>query len=1041
MVHSADFYKLYQTTYTTYTQLYGKQVCVFLQKGSFYEVYGQQDPQSGQHLNTGQEILSLMDIVIHTYPNDGPGGTTGFYGGVPIYVLDKWAERLTRLGWSVVVIDEIKNGAGKVSRREVTKVLSPGTHIASADTQSVMILASLWLDGGNGQHPPSFGVAAADLTTGQVILYEGNATGKADVWHTDDLRHFFQVYPPRECLVFTRGCITMPDEEGFRRAVYIPTAPIHMRPASPQDQGAFELPLQREIYLRELFQPRSALPLRTWLRCASDGTSSQERALVCLLRFAEDHVPKLASCLQEPHLWHPTQSLQIINNALTQLNFLGTDQQTCVEDCFVPPLTAMGKRSLTARLCSPLADSASIETRQMEVTWLKDSSTECQKELEGCLGLVYDLSRLHRCVIRGQLTADIVLQLHQSYHSVVQMWEILQGSPFVGVEINLAVSAQVCIRKLTDLFQMEKAVQAQSKPDEVNFLHPSVGPRMAAASQHISAIYCEANEWLDSFRTLCGVSADACYYKPTEKNMFSVHSTKSAMKAAEQAFKRLSAEQKEPYQGLKWKDLTSAARMDHPILEQFQDKLDAAKAQLQRAASVEIPEACIQYAAATRECWQPIEEWVTHVDLSVSMAKTAKKHGWVKPTIEDSADHLPSRLKIEHLRHPLIEEQARQSKYVTHDISLGYDGPNEGFAWLLYGMNASGKSSLMKAIGLATLLAQVGSYVPATAMTIRPFRRLATRILNHDNLWAGLSSFAVEMSELREILAIADHHTLVLGDELCAGTESVSGASIVAGAIEYLHNVGARFVLATHLHELMRLEEVTSLANVKVWHLHVEYDPVKDRILYHRTLRPGSGSTLYGLEVARALHLPRCLIESSMKMRRKLLGEVAAEEAAKSTWNSSITRRKCAACGCLTESLLEVHHLEERHEAKGGRNTDGLSLNHVRNLVVVCESCHDKHHAGQLHIGPMIDTSEGPIRSIQMLQNFAHIPQEEENKPKKKALFTMEQMAKIREVVAADPGLAPKLYCFRIQRLHDVSITEAQFKSLQKKGLLAHTIT
>lgn len=1034
MVHSADFYKLYQTTYTTYTQLYGKQVCVFLQKGSFYEVYGQQDPHTGQHLNTGQEILTLMDIVIHTYPNDGPGGTTGFYGGVPIYVLDKWAERLTRLGWSVVVIDEIKNGAGKVSRREVTKVLSPGTHIASADVQKVMILASLWLDGGNGQHAPSFGVAAADLTTGQVILYEGQATGKSDVWHTDDLRHFFQVYPPRECLVFTRGIITMPNEEDFRRSIYIPTAPIHIRPASPQDQGAFELPLQRETYLRELFQPRSALPLRTWLRCATDGTSCQERALVGLLRFAEDHVSSLASCLQEPHLWHPTQSLQIVNNALTQLNFLGTDQQQCVEDLFVSPLTAMGKRSLTARLCSPLACSTSIQTRQMEVTWLKDSEATCQKELEGCLSLIYDLPRLHRCVIRGQVTADIVLQLHQSYHSMIQMWQVLQGSPFLS-ETNLATSAQLCIRKLTDLFSIEKAVEAQTKSDEVSFLHPSVGPRMTVASQQVATVYVNANQWLDTFRTLCGVSTDACYYKPTEKNMFCVHSTKSAMKAAEKAYKQLGSEEKEPYQGVKWKDLTSAARMEHPILEQFQDQLDAAKAQLQRAASIEIPEACIQYASATREVWQLIEEWVTHVDLSVSMAKTAKKHGWVKPTIESSGDHLPSRVSITHLRHPLIEVQGRQSKYVTHDVSLGGEA-DTAFGWLLYGMNASGKSSLMKAIGLATLLAQVGSYVPATAMTIRPFRRLATRILNHDNLWAGLSSFAVEMSELREILAIADHHTLVLGDELCAGTESISGTAIVAAGIEHLHSVGARFVLATHLHDLMKLKRITTLEGLAVWHLHVEYDRVNDRLLYHRSLRPGAGSTMYGLEVAKALHLPLNMIESAFAMRRELMGEVAVEEAHQSSWNASITRHVCGVCGCKTERLLEVHHLDERHEATNGRNTNGLALNHVRNLIVVCEACHDKHHAGQLQIGPVVDTSEGPVRSITMLQSFAHVPREEESKPKKKVLFTTEQMAKIREVVAANPGLAPKLYCFRIQRLHELTITEAQFKSLQKKGSL-----
>ena len=107
-------------------------------------------------------------------------------------------------------------------------------------------------------------------------------------------------------------------------------------------------------------------------------------------------------------------------------------------------------------------------------------------------------------------------------------------------------------------------------------------------------------------------------------------------------------------------------------------------------------------------------------------------------------------------------------------------------------------------------------------MTLRPFHRIATRILNQDNLWAGLSSFAVEMSELREILAVADSHTLVLGDELCAGTESISGTAIVAAGIEFLHKVGARFVLATHLHDLMKLQVITGLNALRIWHLHVE---------------------------------------------------------------------------------------------------------------------------------------------------------------------------------------------------------------------------
>jgi DNA mismatch repair protein MutS len=411
----------------------------------------------------------------------------------------------------------------------------------------------------------------------------------------------------------------------------------------------------------------------------------------------------------------------------------------------------------------------------------------------------------------------------------------------------------------------------------------------------------------------------------------------------------------------------------------------------------------------TRHIWQPLEEWITHVDLSMCMAKTAKKQGWVRPTILSSEEG--SSVEIEHLRHPLIEVQKRQSKYVTHNVSIG----NDTNGWLLYGMNASGKSSLMKAIGLAVLLAQIGSYVPATAMTLRPFRKIATRILNQDNLWAGLSSFAVEMSELREILSVADKHTLVLGDELCAGTESISGTAIVASGIQHLHTVEARFVLATHLHDLMKLKQITQLSSLLIWHLHVEYDVVKDILIYHRTLRAGPGSSMYGLEVAKALHLPRDMINSAFEFRKQLLGE----DTVKSAWNASVVRKICSVC--KKNDSLEVHHLQERHEASAGRNKDGTALNHVRNLAVLCQSCHDKHHAGTLLIGPVEDTSEGPKRVIM------------ETVAKKKSTFNEEEISKIKNVMAEYPGLTPRLYVFQIQEKHGITISEGQLKTLIKK--------
>jgi DNA mismatch repair protein MutS len=1024
MVHSHDFYKLYQDTYEKYAQNYGK-VCVFLQKGSFYEIYGQQDPNTKKHLNTGWEVMDMLSLQIHTYPNDAPGGMTGYYGGVPVFALDKWASRLTNQGWTIVVIDEIRNGAGTIKTRDVVKVLSAGTHIESAENNKSFILASLWLET-SFTEAPKFGVAAADLTTGQIFLYEGTATGKSDVWHTDDLRHFFQVYPPKELLIFVRGTTLQLDDEDLRRTFYIPKAPIHIKNASFEQQGSFEKSVIREEYLREHFQPKTSLPLRIWLRCAEDGSSLQERALVCLLRFADDHVPRLADSLQSPQLWHPTQSLQIINNALTQLNLTGSVEQQCVEDLFATPITCMGKRSLTARLCSPVADANLILKRQAEIEWILQSP-DLQKDIETVMSGIYDLSRLHRTIIRGSLRATDIIQLNQSYQSIELLCKLLENSPF-GNTFEINSSLEKCKKEFTALFDIVKAEKAQSKQDELGFLLNSVAEKTADAENKIAEIYSKAAEFLQQFIQSCGIAGNSVYFKPTEKNMFCVHAPKTILKTIERNLKSSSQEIQSRYKNITFKNLTSSGRIEDPFLDKLQNDLDSAKAHFLRCLGVELPEVCIKYTNETRALWQPIEDWVLMVDLALSMAKTAKKNGWIKPSIETTEG--PSRIKIKCLRHPLIEVQKRQTKYVTHDVSLGY--PDSGQIWLLYGMNASGKSSLMKAIGLATLLAQVGSYVPATEMTLRPFKKLATRILNQDNLWAGLSSFAVEMSELREILSIADEETLVLGDELCAGTESISGTSIVAAGIQYLYKAGSRCVLATHLHDLMKIEEITCLEGLKVYHLHVEYNPVKDILIYHRNLADGPGLSVYGLEVAKALHLPRDMVENAFRLRRKLIGDITVEEAKQSDWNRDIRRQKCAHCGkCCSE--LEVHHIKQRAHSKNGRNDDGTDLNHLSNLVVLCETCHDKHHAGDLDIGIVVDTSEGPKREIVDLSQFAYNAPQDKQK-KKKSAFTEDQIKSISNLVRENPGLHSKLYCYKIRLELEIEITEVQFRNLVKNN-------
>jgi len=235
---------------------------------------------------------------------------------------------------------------------------------------------------------------------------------------------------------------------------------------------------------------------------------------------------------------------------------------------------------------------------------------------------------------------------------------------------------------------------------------------------------------------------------------------------------------------------------------------------------------------------------------------------------------------------------------------------------------------------------------------IRPYSSAFSRIWSHDNVWAGLSSFAVEVSELRDILQLSCNRSLVLGDEVCSGTESLSATSLVTGILEELDHKKAHFIFATHLHDLQKVPMNTP--GLSIYHLRVLRTP-DGKLIYDRSLQPGSGPSTYGLDVARAMGLPLTVIDRANEVRRFLTNEVAAGAAPASSWNTAVKRYACEVCGSTRQDTLIIHHHHER--AEGGDN-------HPRNLMTLCESCHVKHHSGDIDIGPLQQTSEGLERSV-----------------------------------------------------------------------------
>jgi DNA mismatch repair protein MutS len=348
-------------------------------------------------------------------------------------------------------------------------------------------------------------------------------------------------------------------------------------------------------------------------------------------------------------------------------------------------------------------------------------------------------------------------------------------------------------------------------------------------------------------------------------------------------------------------------------------------------------------------------------------AYTAHKYNYCKPVFLNNKalpDTPSSSFQFTGIRHPLIEHLQTNELYVTNDLALGNSEAVSGI--LLYGTNAVGKTSFIKSVGIAVIMAQAGLYVPCTTFVYEPYRNLFTRILGNDNLFKGLSTFAVEMTELRTILTLADAHSLVLGDELCSGTESDSALSIFTAGLEILHARDSTFLFATHFHEMNKYEEITRLTKMKMFHMAVHYNQETQTLVYDRKLREGPGESMYGLEVCKSLHLPAAFLERAHEIRLKYQPMKQNVLSFSPThFNAKKLVGNCEICRQAKAS--EVHHLQPQKKASPKneyitQHGQSFHKNHVANLLNICEQCHNTiHRTNAEH--KVVKTSAGYILS------------------------------------------------------------------------------
>jgi DNA mismatch repair protein MutS len=303
--------------------------------------------------------------------------------------------------------------------------------------------------------------------------------------------------------------------------------------------------------------------------------------------------------------------------------------------------------------------------------------------------------------------------------------------------------------------------------------------------------------------------------------------------------------------------LTGAERYITPALKEYEEKILSA-AELIEERERAILEKLRQLVAGQIGRLQLLAGLVAEADVFAALAEVAEREAYVRPEIDDGFD-----LEITAGRHPVVERMMPREKFIPNDLFLSDDAR----VIVLTGPNMAGKSTILRQIGLIVLMAQMGSFVPASKARIGLVDKVFTRVGASDNLVRGQSTFMVEMSETSAILHTASRSSLVLLDEIGRGTSTYDGVSIAWAVSEHLHNsVGCKTVFATHYHELTQLsDELSGVRN-----FNVQVREAGEKILFLHRLAPGGADRSYGIEVGRLAGLPQPVLARARELLKLL---------------------------------------------------------------------------------------------------------------------------------------------------------------------------
>jgi DNA mismatch repair protein MutS len=797
---------------------------LFFRMGEFYEMFY-------DDAETASRVLGLT----LTARNNG-GAAEVPLAGVPVKAAGDYVRRLVQQGFRVAICEQVEDPkvAKGVVKREVVETVTPGVAFSDdlldgARNNFICALGGVDVKRETVHGDDAIGVAAADVSTGEVRLILTTVSA---------LDPLLARLSPRELLVATGSRVPLPPSRS--------DALITEREA-----WEFDEPLAREDLARQY----GVLSLDGMGIAAEDGPAIS--AAGALLRYLRELQPSGLPQLARPIMERPGGVMPLDEMTRRNLELVESLRGGGTEGTLLSVLdrtsTPMGARLLRQWVLAPLANRTAVDARLNAVASLL-ADPIARDAMREALDDVRDLERLAAKAASGRSTPR---ELRALGDSLVALPAVVSALQRVAAEGRLG---QI-------LAGWDDAAELAAE------ITSTLVDRPPIAIGDDSTIAQGFDENLDRLRGLRDGGKDAiARIQAEEKARTGIASLKIGFNKVFGYYIEVTNSNLHlvPSDYQRRQTITSGERFVTPALKSYEENVLTAAEQIE-SRERELFDALRARAGKQIDRLQRIARAIAELDVLSTLADVAAREGYVRPTMTDDFD-----LEIFAGRHPVVERMMPRDKFIPNDLLLTRDG---GRMIILTGPNMAGKSTVLRQIGLIALMAQVGSFVPASSAKIGVVDRIFTRVGASDNLVRGQSTFMVEMSETSAILHTASDRSLVLLDEIGRGTATYDGVSIAWAVTEHLHeHVGCKTVFATHYHELTQLsEDLEGLRN-----FNVAVREVGDQILFLHRLQPGGADRSYGIEVGRLAGLPTPVLQRAREILTVLEGEHLAGKRDKS---------------------------------------------------------------------------------------------------------------------------------------------------------------